>query len=208
MALDNFDNLVKEIVDWSHRDDLGTKIPDFILLAENAMYSNDVAVLNVRSMETVSTAATAGQYVELPPNFESARSVRLVTGDNGGELKFQAPEQMHKQVATGRPNFFTIVGNEIQLDRVPDREYTLEIQYYRKATPLSLTNQTNDILTSHPSIYLFGALSALFSFSLDTESQAKYTQMFIGAIKGANKADKKGRYGPAPSMSLDNGMVV
>ncbi len=32
--------------------------------------------------------------------------------------------------------------------------------------------------------------------------------MFIGAIKGANKADKKGRYGPAPSMSLDNGMVV
>ena len=61
MALDNFDNLVKEIVDWSHRDDLGTKIPDFTLLAENAMYSNDVAVLNVRSMETVSTAATAGQ---------------------------------------------------------------------------------------------------------------------------------------------------
>ena len=208
MALDTFDNLVKEVIDWSHRGDLGTKINDFIQLAENAMYSNSVAVLNVRSMEIVSTAGTAGQYVELPPNFESARSVRLVTGDNGGELRFQAPEQMFKHVATGRPNFFTIVGNEIQLDRVPDSEYTLEIQYFRKATPLSTLNQTNEILTDHPSIYLFGALTALFTYTQDIEQQTKYTQMFINAIQGANKADKKGRYGPAPSMSLDSGMVV
>lgn len=208
MALDVFDNLVKEVIDWSHRGDLGNKITDFILLAENAMYSNEIQPLKVRSMEIVSTAATAGQYVELPPNFESARSVRLVTGDNGGELKFQAPEQMHKQVATGRPNFFTIVGNEVQLDRVPDSEYTLEIQYFRKATPLSITNQTNEILTDHPSIYLFGALTALFGYSQDIEQQLKYNEMFMGAIKGANKADKKGRYGPAPSMSLDNGMIV
>ena len=208
MALDTFDNLVKEIIDWSHRADLNAKIPDFILLAENAMYSNDVAVLNVRSMETISTTTTAGQYIELPANFESARSVRLVTGDNGGELRFQAPEQMHKQVATGKPNFSTIIGNEIQLDRTPDSDYTLEVQYYRKATPLSDDNLTNEILTNHPSIYLFGALSALFSYSLDSESQAKYTQMFISSIKGANKADKKGRYGPAPTMGLDNRMVV
>ena len=208
MAFSDYDELQKEIIDWSHRGDLGVKIADFITLAENAMYSNDEQPLMVRSMETVSTAATAGQYVELPENFESARSVRLVTGDNGGELKYQAPEQMRKQVATGRPNFFTIIGNEIQLDRTPDSEYTLEIQYYRKATPLSDANLVNEILTNHPSIYLFGALAALSSYTLDTEQQVKYTSMFISAIKGANRSDKKGRYGPAPSMSLDYGMIV
>lgn len=208
MALDTFDNLVKEVNDWSHRSDLGTKIPDFIQLVETSMYSNDVEPLKVRSMATVSTALTAGQYVELPPDFESARSVRLVTGDNGGELKYQAPEQMFKRVSTGRPSFFTVVGNEIQFDRAPDSEYTLEFQYFRKATPLSVTNQTNEILTNHPNIYLFGALSVLHAYTLDTEQQGKYGQMFMGAIKGANKADKKGRYGPAPSMSLDCGMVV
>lgn len=208
MAFSDFDELQKEIIDWSHRADLGTKISDFIQLAENAMYSNDQEVLTVRSMETISTALTAGQFVELPPNFESARSVRLVTGDNGGELRFQAPEQMFKHVATGRPTFFTIIGNEIQLDRVPDSEYTLEVQYFRKATPLSDTNLTNEILTDHPSIYLFGALTALFSYSQDTEQHLKYNGMFISAVKGANKADKKGRYGPAPAMSLDRGMIV
>jgi hypothetical protein len=207
MAFTNYDELVKEVIDWSHRGDLGVKIPDFITLAENAMYSNDQEVLTVRSMETISTALTAGQYLALPDNFESARSVRLVTGDNGGYLKSQAPEQMRKEVSTGRPQFFTIVGNELQFDRVPDSEYTIEIQYYRKATPLSDTNLTNEILTSHPSIYLFGALSAVFGYSQDIEQQLKYTQMFISAIKGANKADKKGRYGPAPSMSIQ-GMIV
>ena len=206
--LDNYDNLVKEVIDWSHRGDLGIKIPDFIQLAENAMYSNEVEVLTVRSMETITTDLTTGQLLTLPADFESARSIRLVTGDNGGELKYQAPEQMFKQVATGRPSFFTIVGDQIQFNRVPDSQYTIEFQYYKKATALSDANQTNDILTSHPSIYLFGALTALFGYSQDTEQQIKYNQMFISAIKGANKADKKGRYGPAPSMSLDCGMIV
>jgi hypothetical protein len=205
--LDTYDNLVKEIIDWSHRDDLGVKIPDFIQLAENAMYSNEVEVLAIRGMEMISTSTTTGQYVALPTDFESARSVRLVTGDNGGELRFQAPEQMRKQVATGKPTFFTVIGNEIQFDRVPDSAYTLEIQYYRKEPSLSTLVQTNAILTSHPSIYLYGALAQVYFFSQDEQQALKYTQLFISAIKGANKADKKGRYGPAPSMSID-GMIV
>ena len=206
--LDNYDNLVKEVIDWSHRDDLGVKMPDFIQLAENAMYSNEVEVLTVRSMETISTALTAGQYLSLPDDFESARSIRLVTDNNGGELRFQAPEQMFKQVATGKPNFFTVVGNELQFDRAPDSEYTIEIQYYRKAPALSVTVQTNDILTKHPSIYLYGALAQTYFYSQDNEQAQKYTQLFISAIKGANKADKKGRYGPAPAMSVDGGMII
>lgn len=205
--LDTYDNLVKEIIDWSHRDDLGVKVPDFIQLAENAMYSNEVEVLAIRGMEMTLTSATTGQYVALPTDFESARSVRLVTGDNGGELRFQAPEQMRKQVATGKPTFFTIIGNEIQFDRVPDSAYTLEIQYYRKEPSLSTLVQTNAILTNHPSIYLYGALAQVYFFSQDEQQALKYTQLFISAIKGANKADKKGRYGPAPSMSID-GMIV
>ena len=208
MALADFDDLVKEIIDWSHRADLGNKISDFIQLAENAMYSNDQEVLAIRSMETITTSLTTGVLIDLPDNFESARSVRLLTGGDGGELRFQAPEQMTNRVATGRPSFFTVIGNQMQFDRTPDSEYTLEIQYFRKATPLSDLNLTNEILTDHPSIYLFGTLSVLFAYALDTEQQVKYGSMFIDAIKGANKADKKGRYGPAPAMSLDRGMIV
>ncbi len=206
MSLVTYDDLVKQIINWSHRDDLGTKIDDFILIAENAMYSNDVAPLKVRSMEVVSTAATAGQYLALPDNYESTRSIRLTI--DGGEIKFQAPEQIRKLSSTGRPNFFTIVGSEIQFDRTPDSEYTIEMQYFRKADPINVLNQTNEILTEHPSIYLYGALMVVFGYSQDTEQEASYTTKFYNAIRGANKGDKKGRYGPAPSLSIDDGMIV
>ena len=91
MAFTDFDALQKEVIDWSHRADLGIKIAGFITLAENAMYSNSQEVLTIRSMETISTSLTTGQYVDLPEDFESARSVRLITDDNGGYLKAQAP---------------------------------------------------------------------------------------------------------------------
>jgi hypothetical protein len=207
MSLDTYDNLLKEIVSFSHRDDLGDKIATFIQIAETTMYANDVELLAVRSMETISTALTVGEYLALPEYYESLRGIRFLTANNIGKLNYQAPQQIYNNVTPGRPNFFTIVGNEIQFDRLPDSEYTIEIQYYRKALPLSPTNQTNNILTKYPNIYLFGALAALFGFSTDTQQEALYINKFIGAIRGANKSDKKGRYGPAPAMSMTNGMT-
>jgi hypothetical protein len=56
-------------------------------------------------------------------------------------------------------------------------------------------------------VYLFGALAALFGYAVDTQQEALYINKFISAIRGANKADKKGRYGPAPAMSLTGVMT-
>jgi hypothetical protein len=207
MALDTYDNLVKEIADFSHREDLAGKIASFINLSETTMYANDVELLTVRSMEKISTTLTQGEYLSLPDYYESLRSIRFLTPNNIGKLKYQAPQQIYNNVTPGRPNFFTVVGNEIQFDRIPDSNYQIEIQYYRKALPLTPANQTNEILTNYPNIYLFGSLAALFGYAQDTQQEALYINKFISAIRGANKSDKKGRYGPAPAMSLSNGMT-
>ena len=202
MALDTYNNLVKEIVDFSHREDLAGKIASFINLSETTMYANDVELLAVRSMETITTALTTGEFLALPADYESFRGIRLITPNNVGKLNYQAPQQMFNDAVPDRPSFFTIVGNQIQFNCVPDAEYTVQFQYFKKATPLSPTNQTNDILTNYPNIYLFGSLAALFGYAQDTQQEALYINKFIGAIRGANKSDKRGRYGPAPAMSL------
>lgn len=207
MALTSYDDLVKEVQDWAQRNDLGTKIPDFVTLAENAMYSNDVQNLTIRVMEVISTAATDSKYLGLPDDFESLRSIRLELDDGNGELRYQAPEAMRRYAYTGRPQFFTILGGQIEFDRTPDNEYTVEIQYFRRPANLSEDNQSNEVLVNHPKIYLFGALAELHSYSQDEQQQALYERKFINAIRGANKADKKGRYGPAPSMNIDLGMT-
>lgn len=207
MALDSYDNLIKEIKDYTHRGDLGTKLSQFVQMCEVSMYANPTQCLKVRSMAVTSTTLTTGQYIGLPDEFESARSIRFVTDNYNQEVRFQAPEQMQKFPSNGRPNFYTIIGNEIQFDRTPDNEYTVELQYFRKAEPLSTSNQTNEILTKYPMIYLYGSLAQAFTYSQDSEQQAVYFKLFIDAITGANKSDKKGRYGPAPTLSIDNGMT-
>lgn len=203
----NYDELVKKVIKQSFRTDLGTEIADFIKLAEIEMYNNQNEALIVRDMETIQTTATStGRFLALPDNYESSRSVRLTT--DYGELRYQTPEQIQRYQYTGQPRFFTIVGNEIEFDRVPDSNYTIEVQCYVRPTDLSVTNQTNTILTKYPNIYLYGALAQLYIYTQDDQQAVKYDNLFTNAIKGANKAQKKGRHGPAPSMNLDCGMIV
>jgi hypothetical protein len=207
MALTNYDELVKAIETWGHRDDLNVLIPDFIKLTEVAMYNNSREPLAIRDMESIQTTTTdTGKYIALPDNYESARSVRLSTVY--GEIRYRAPEQLTRLRDTGQPRFFTIIGNEIELDRTPDDEYTLEMQVYVRPDAISADNQTNSVLTNYPNIYLYGALTQFFAHAQDDQQAAKYESAFVGAIQGANKAQKKGRYGPAPSMGLDCGMIV
>ena len=203
MALSTYDELVKSIVKWSHRSDILDMIPDFISLAETEMYNNEGWQLETRDMETISTASTTGQYLALPDGFEKARSIQIDTGSGYMPVKFRAPEQLIRQPTTGLPLFFSVVGNEIEFDRVPDSAYTLQVQYYKKPDPISATNQTNNVLTNHANIYLFGALHQLFLWSNDTEEMTVYFSKMQSSIRGANKADKKARYGTAPAATSD-----
>lgn len=202
MALDTFDNLKIEIIDWAHRNDLDLKIPVFIQMAEQAMFANDTEVLKVRGSETRSEASATTKYLALPDDFNSMRSVRIITDAGHNELLFKAPEQLDRRSGTGKPTQFTVT-SQIEFDITPDQAYTVEIQYHAQPTPLSTANQSNEVLAKFPNIYLFGALSALFIHANDEIEAAKYSQLFTSAIKGANKNQKQGRYGPAPSMTLE-----
>lgn len=207
MALSTFDELVLSIENWSHRKDINDLIADFINLAEIEMYNNEGWQLETRDMELVSTASVSGRYLELPPGFEKARSVQLETGNGLQDIKFQAPEQLLRQVATGQPRFFSVIGNEIEFDRVPDSAYTIQIQYYKKPDPITKTNQTNSVLTNHPNIYLFGALHQLNLWAEDEAEAIKWFAKMQSVIRGANKAAKKARYGAAPYMSTEGAVV-
>ena len=200
MSLDTYDNLKLEIIDFSHRSDLDLKIDTFIDMAEQDMFANPDEILRVRGQETRLVDTTAGQFLALPADFQSMRSVQLVTGNGDVELCYRAPAQMQQQPGTGQPNYFTVT-SQIEFERVPDSDYDVVIQYFAIPAPLATANQTNVILTQFPNIYLFGALAALFSYANEEALSAQNYQSFIRAIKGANKKDKQGRYGPAPAMT-------
>jgi hypothetical protein len=204
MALTNYDELVKAVIKWSHREDLLTLIPDFIALAEEGMYNNEMQPLKLRSMEYTSTTSTTGKVIALPSDFESSRSTRLAI--DGGEIRFTTPEGLNSCSGSGKPTSFTIIGDTIEFNITPDQAYVLQLQYFRKVPALTVDNQTNVILTNHPAIYLNGTILEAMIFAQDYEQIQLYKQRFYNAIQGANRADKKGRYGNAPTVKIDGGM--
>ena len=201
MAISTYEELKQEIIDWSHRGDIDLKVDTFIRMAETAMFSNEIEVLKVRGQEVRSTSTTSGQYLALPDDYLSIRGIRLLIPDNDTDVLYRAPTQMDRESGTGRPLYFTVT-SQIEFNRIPDMDYDIEIHYYAKPAPLSSTVATNEVLDTEPNIYLFGALAAVFLWAVDELEAQKYTSLFNSAIKGANKKFKKGRYGPAPSLSI------
>lgn len=204
MGLANYDELVKTVQDWAHRKDLGTRMDEFILLAETEMMSNPDEPLKLNLGEVISEESTSisTRFIPLPTGFQSSRKFSITIDDSISGLEYRTPEQLIIRDDAGTPCFFTIRANQIELDIVSDEVYTVTITYFEEFTALSTANQTNIVLTKYPNIYLQGCLRQVFLFSQDTEQENKYTTNFFSAISSANKTERKLRYGPQPQEAV------
>jgi len=211
MPFGNFTEISDSIISWSHRNDLNLLVPDFIALAECEMYNPSpiegivAKPLELKQLEKTSTTptTTTSRFIALPTDYASMRSSRLDVLNRPDFLEYRAPDQLRRFDVTGRPCFFTVIGIQIEFDRVPDEIFDVEIQYFAKDAALTAAAPTNFVLTNHPTIYLYGGLAQLFTHSGDDENKAKYDRKFMGAIQGANQSDRRGRFGPAPVMKVE-----
>jgi hypothetical protein len=200
--MDTYDTLKKEIAAWSHRNDIGPRIDTFIAMAEREMYNNPFRILKIRGQETTLDTVTAGITLALPSDYQSLRELRLNIANRDEQINFRVPEQMKRSRGTGVPTQYTI-DSQIEFNRTPDQNYPVRFKYYKTPTPLSSTNQTNEVLSANANIYLFGSLSGLFKYAQDDEQSSLYFQMFLNEIKGTNNLMKRGRYGVSPQMTLN-----
>lgn len=203
MALDTQENLIKTVIDYSHRGDLGTKMDDFIKLAETEMMSNPIEPLKLNLSETISTdlTDTVTRFLPLPTGFQSSRKFSITIDDDIYTLKYRTPSTLNIKDGTGTPCFFTIRANQIEFDIISDKAYTITFTYFAEFAPLTTLNQTNVVLTKYPNIYLFGCLRQVFLYAQDTQQASIYANEALSAISSANKAEKDGRYGPQPQMT-------
>lgn len=206
MAFDTYANLKAAIRTWSKRTDLSDdQIDEFIDLAEESIFDNPDEILQTLDGETRATASTSitSRYLALPTGYLSMRRLRInVSGETPTDVTYQPPEVLFVYPDAGRPNYFTVT-SQLELDRLSDQVYEIDMQYQAKFTVLSSGNTTNFVLTNHPKIYMFGSLWALNLWSKKEEEASYYWSMFIDAVRGANKQYRKGRYGPAPFMRIE-----
>ena len=198
MALGTFTELKDAVADWLDRSDLTARIPDFITLAE-ARLNRD---LRIRPMEVRSSMeTTSGQrYFNLPGGYLQMRNMQMNTNPIT-PLEYITPEMLDRLYGsdtTGKPRAYTLIGDEIQLAPIPDSDYTVEMAFYEKFTPLgdgtSGTVTTNWLTTNAPDVLLYGALLEAEPFIKNDERIGLWLNAYNGAVKKIQDADARDRH--------------
>jgi hypothetical protein len=163
MALANYTDLLDAVAGWLARDDLTSRIPDFVTLAEAKF--NRVLLhpqMETRTTLTVDTGAASPELLDLPSDFQTMRSVRLSGVTGKPRLGFMTQTQMDDyrysiDNVTDQPVYFSITGDQLELAPTPNENYTVQV-IYRRNIPSLETNTTNWLMTLAPDLYLYGSL--------------------------------------------------
>jgi len=194
MALTTYTELKASLADWLNRTDLTSAIADFISLAEAQMERQ----LRTRQMivRANATFAAAAEYGTVPDDFLETKSIKLDTNPVTS-LSFQTIEAMDQlsnttYLSSGKPLYFTVVGNQFRLLPIPDGEYTAELVYYAKLTKLSSTVATNFLLTQAPDVYLYGALLQAAPYLQDDARISVWSSLYAAGLEQLQVADDRG----------------
>lgn len=191
MPLTTYDGLLASLAGWLMRDDLAAVIPDFIALAEAEMNSR----LRLRSMLTETTVPAAGGA--LPADCVKVRSVAL---DGYGHLEFASDASVEGYsvgLRGGPARYWTIQGNSLAIGPAQTGPGVVMLRYYRRIPALGPSNQTNDVLTAGPALYLYGSLMQAAPYLMDDTRIATWGTLYSNAADLLQRSDDDAEY-PGP----------
>lgn len=191
MAISNYSELKSSIGDWLNRSDLTSVIPTFISLAEAQMER----VLRTRQMIVRATATIDSKYGAVPGDFLEVKSFKLTSTTPPQPLQFVTVDEMDNldslNTATGRPKYFSVVGEQFRVHPSPDSSYTGELIYYAQLSKLSDSNTTNWLLTSSPDVYLYGALIQAAPYLQDDARINVWSGLYAAGVEAVQVSDDR-----------------
>jgi hypothetical protein len=198
MAIDTFSGLKTTIADYLNRDDLTSSIPTFITLAE-AKFNRKV---RTRQMVKRANAPIDTQYFAYPADYLETKTFKLNTNPIT-KLEFVTEEysdtlRSSRYIGVGKPEYFSIIGNQLEVIPSPDTEYSAELTYYAKITALSDANTSNWLLAYAPDLYLYGALLEATPYLKDDERLVVWGQLYIASMEDIVVADQRASVATTP----------
>ena len=189
----DYASLQTSIANWLNRDDLTTKIPEFITMAE-AEFNR---VIRARQMLRNAQTSTSVVSVQLPTDFLELRHVALTTENKPLRHATLAElDDIRRNTGLpGEPTHVAVYNTKLELAPVPDGTYTLEIVYYQTIPALSTSNTSNWLTAEYPDIYLYGALTKGAPYV--GEDPTPWREEYQNAVQQLNavseRAERKGR---------------
>ncbi len=167
--IENYNELIESIVDELERDDLVSKVPEWIALAEASLGR----FVNLIDGEFVTTGTTVPDDPQLifPVGFKKAVSIIL----NTNPLRALSIVDWTKRAdvlindLTGIPRAISFSGKIGYLAPVPATAIPYDLVYYGRPPRLSESNQTNDLLDMGPDVLKYEALKYSAPYLVEDE---------------------------------------
>lgn len=184
-GISNYGKLLETLHNFNDREDLATKMPDYIRLLE-AELNREVRAAEMGQLATITLL---NGVANLPLDFLQARRVVY----NGHPIDYVTPDELAvlrgNSAATIKE--FSIIGLDIQV--APLSNVDLGLLYYKKIPMLSDYNSTNWVLDSHPDIYLYGTMAFALAERGDDRS-LQWKAQFDRAVTALQSFSNEKRY--------------
>ncbi len=188
MALANYTDLQASIAAWTKRSDLAAVIPDFIRLTETRL--NRDLTMRQAELEVTLAGVIGSRFIPLPTDYATPVGVYDTTYEPRNALTQVSADQLEVKTSRGQPQFWCVDGTNIAFELPCELAYPYRFRYV-KDYALSDANPTNDILTSHPDLYLFGALTEAALYMFDDQRAQFWNGKYQAALESANNTEVK-----------------
>lgn len=198
MALTSYSTLKTAVANYLGRSDLTSQIPDFITLAELRL-SREIRTRKL--LKSVTTTTTAGDStVEIPADFLEMRDIYL-SGNPRITLNYESPSAFTRNAqaeVSGKPGFYTMLGQEFEFAPIPDKAYTVELLYYFRPEALSDNNASNEFLANYPDALLYASLAEAEPYLMNDARVQVWAQLYDRAVQNINVSDQNSEFAGVP----------
>src|SRR5512139_1025765 len=120
MSLSTYNELLSSVSSWIHRDDVGAYAADFVTLCEARLNRK----LRLAEQETRAVATISTDYIGLPDDFAALRDIQI-NSSSVWSLQYKSPSEVNDRSnsASGKPIYYTIIDQQVQVAPTPDAGY-------------------------------------------------------------------------------------
>jgi hypothetical protein len=198
MAIATYNDLKTTIANYLGRSDLTTVIPDFITLAETRLQRDLRTRLMLKS--ATATMTSGDSTVGLPTDFLEMRNL-FIQGNPRVTVSYLTPSAFSRDARaqeSGKPVYYTVIGQELQFAPIPDTAYVLEMLYFYKPTVLATGNQSNVFLANYADALLYASLAEAEPYLMNDARIQTWAGLYDRAVININNSDETSEYSGVP----------
>lgn len=198
MAITTFDELKTATTEWLAHDDVTARVEDLISFAE-ASFNRSIS-LRQQFTATSGTLASTG-IITLPTDYLELQAFNVDGDVPGKPMTYLPPREFRDSglnSGSGFPTHYTITNDSIKVIQTPDSTttYTYYLDYLARLPALTVSNQTNWLLTIAPDLYLYKTLLQCEPYLHNDERIVQWQTMADRAVAELQGQDARSKYRP------------